>query len=270
MPKPTPYYQKDGITIYCITIYCGDCREILASLPQSDLVFTSPPYAQQRDYTAKIENWDDLMIPAFQKLRIKENGQILVNLGLVHREEVMMYWNNWIADMRKQCYRLFGWYVWDQGVGLPGDWGGRLAPSHEFIFHFNKVAKQPNKTDRCKSFGTHTTGTGLRKADGTMSGRSKNSLPYVQEFKIPDSIIRIARRMSRNGLESKHPAPFPLSLAHRIVTAYSSKGDIVLDPFMGSGTTLVEARYLNRQAIGIDIEERYCKIAVKRIKRILF
>jgi hypothetical protein len=70
-----------------------------------------------------------------------------VNIGLIHRDgEWVPYWEGWIEWMRSAGWRRFGWYVWDQGWGLPGDWNGRLAPSHEFIFHFNHVAGLLRKT----------------------------------------------------------------------------------------------------------------------------
>ena len=60
---------------------------------------------------------------------LRDDAQLLVNLGLVHDDnEVQTYWDDWIAWMRAQGWRRFGWYVWDQGPGLPGDWRGRLAP----------------------------------------------------------------------------------------------------------------------------------------------
>jgi hypothetical protein len=73
-------------------------------------------------------------------------GQVLVNLGLIHRDgEWLPYWDGWISWMREQGWRRFGWYVWDQGSGIPGDWNGRLAPSFEFVWHFNRESVEPAK-----------------------------------------------------------------------------------------------------------------------------
>jgi hypothetical protein len=75
---------------------------------------------------------------------------MLVNLGLVHREgSVVRYWDDWLTWMPRQGWRFFGWYVWDQGVTVPGDWAGRLAPRHEFLFHFNREAG--SRTRRCRA-----------------------------------------------------------------------------------------------------------------------
>jgi hypothetical protein len=143
-------------------LICADAADVAAiehlmAGERAALLFTSPPYANQRDYTAGgIADWDALMqgvfTAAFRALR--EDGQILVNLGLVHRNgEWQPYWEAWIAWMRAQGWRRFGWYVWDQVVTLPGDWSGRLAPRHEFIFHFNRSPDEKAQQDRTVSVG---------------------------------------------------------------------------------------------------------------------
>ncbi|SIS91979.1 ParB N-terminal domain-containing protein [Phaeovulum vinaykumarii] len=136
-------------------LICGDATDpsVVARLmdgAQAALMFTSPPYAQQRDYGAakeKVGDWDALMQGVLAAAPVTADAQLLVNLGLVHRDgEWIPYWDGWVDWMRAQGWRRFGWYVWDQGPGLPGDWNGRLAPSHEFIFHFNRQPRKPNKT----------------------------------------------------------------------------------------------------------------------------
>jgi DNA modification methylase len=89
---------------------------------KADLCFTSPPYGQQRDYESGIKDWLGLMQGVFSNLQMAEDGQVLVNLGLIHREgEWLPYWDPWIEWMRKRGWRRFAWYVWDQGPGMPGD-----------------------------------------------------------------------------------------------------------------------------------------------------
>ena len=257
----SPYYNHDGITIYH-----GDCREVLSSLPPADLILTSPPYAQQRDYGRKIGDWDALMDATFCQMRVMERAQMLVNLGLIHRDgEVWEYWARWVGSMRQAGWKRFGWYVWDQGFGLPGDWQGRLAPSHEFVFHFNRVPRKANKFVPCKRAGGNRSGTGMRKSDGSMSGLSTPGA--VNAERIPDSVVRAFRQMDRSGPESAHPAPYPLEFAAEFILAFSSTGEIVLDPFMGSGTTVRAAKDLGRKAIGIEIEEKYCEIAARRLSQ---
>ena len=127
-------------------LICGDAADpaVIAAVMGADragLCFTSPPYGNQRDYTESINDWDGLMRGVFTTLPMRDDGQVLVNLGLIHRDnEVVPYWDGWLAWMRSDGWRRFAWYVWDQGPGMPGDWNGRLAPSFEFIFHFNRTA----------------------------------------------------------------------------------------------------------------------------------
>ena len=150
---------------------CGDATDAasvarLMQGEQATLMFTSPPYAQLRDYGAakeKVHDWDALMQGVFAEAPVTPDAQVLVNLGLVHRDsEWQPYWEGWVEWMRASGWRRFGWYVWDQGPGLPGDWNGRLAPSHEFIFHFNRAPRKPHKTVPSKHAGETLGGGGLR------------------------------------------------------------------------------------------------------------
>jgi DNA modification methylase len=249
------------------TLYLGDSREVLASGEvDADLVFTSPPYAQQRVYASgEIDNWREL-VSGVLTLAPKE-AQILVNLGLVHRDgEVYPYWDGLTEDMRAAGFRFFGWYVWDQGPGMPGDWAGRLAPAHEWVFHFNTVSRKPNKTVPSKYAGyvRAKPQTGMRQKDGTMSGWSHGTEP-TQDNKMPDSVLRITRHKHVGGVESGHPAVFPVQLADEVILAYSDAGQVVLDPFMGSGTSGVSALGLGRRYVGIELDPGYFEIACKRI-----
>lgn len=254
-----PYYERDGIVIYH-----GDSREIAPQLPPVDLVVTSPPYAAQRNYGFKKGEfrWDHVVPRVLAGVNLTPDGQMLVNLGLVHRDgEVVCYWEPMIHTLRSFGYRLFGWYVWDQGSGFPGDFGGRFAPSHEWVFHFNRESGCLRKSVECASAGRKTWSGSL--------GRSKK--PWVadgrrgpvQSLKIPDSVVRTPRSLSKSD-RSNHPAPYPRKFAEFMLRAWDGT---VLDPFMGGGTTLVAAQGMGRPAIGIEIDESYCEIAAKRLEQ---
>jgi len=243
------------------TLYLGDCLDILPTLGKVDAVVTSPPYMNQRDYGADIPDWRSLVGGGLRKVNDSESCQMLINLGLIHREgRVVRYWDDMIEDMENNGWRLFGWYIWDKGDGLPGNWNGRLAPSHEFIFHFNRTAIQPNKW--VKSKGTWNLGTGLRNKDGSMSGITSPD-KFNQGHKIQDSVIRL---YARNAERIEHPATFPVHLPTELLMSYSAESSVVLDPFMGSGTTGVACMNLKRKFIGIEIEPKYFDIACERIE----
>ena len=250
-------------TIGRAKLYCCDAREITPGLVV-DTVVTSPPYGQQRDYGAKINDWRSLVSGVLAPLGECGDTQVLVNLGLIHRDgEVITYWQPLLDDMREHGWRLFGWYVWDQGSGMAGDWNGRLGPSHEFIFHFNRSARQANKFKPTKHGGRIHSG-GMRAKDGTSKLKTGNGDP-VQPFKIPDSVIRTPRETS-SGYEAEHPARFSVKFARELVAAYAKPGMTVLDPFLGSGTTGVAAVQHGCDFIGCEIEPKYFDIACKRIE----
>lgn len=248
-------------------VYCGDSTKLLPRSSQKvDLVITSPPYATQRDYGQSVENWDQLMQETFRSIPASDDCQILVNLGLVYRDfECVPYWNHWIDFMRELGWRLAGWYVWDQGDGLPGNWRGRLAPSFEFVFHFNKQSKTLNKWKPCKRAGETNPLTSMRKPHGKVQPY-RHAEQSIQDFKIADSVIRTYRQMARNGPENEHPAVYPVKLCEELLLSFTQPGDVVLDPFMGSGTTGVACLKHGRRFIGIDIEPEYVDIACERLE----
>lgn len=252
-------------------LVCGDSTspdviDKLMSGERADLLFTSPPYAQQRDYGVakeKVSDWDALMQGVFAAAPVKDGAQLLVNLGLVHREgEWLAYWDAWIAWMRNAGWRRFGWYVWDQGPGLPGDWNGRLAPSHEFIFHFNREARRANKTVESKHGGAVIGGGGLRGKDGIVhqkTGAGKTSGSH----RIPDSVFRVMRHKGKvKG--GAHPAVFPVALVEEAIDAFTKRGDVLFEPFCGSGTQIIAAEKMERRCFASEIDPTYCDVAVRR------
>jgi len=259
-------------------LICGDSTDpaVVAALMAGDtarLCFTSPPYGQQRDYTKGIADWDALMRGVFANLPMADEGQVLVNLGLIHRNnEVIPYWDGWLAWMRTMGWRRFGWYVWDQGPGMPGDWAGRLSPSFEFVFHFNRQSRKPNKIVPCKHAGQDShlradgSSTAMRGKDGEVGGWTHAGQP-TQDYRIPDSVIRIMRHKGKIGRDIDHPAVFPVALPEHILLAYSNPGEIVFEPFGGSGTTILAAQKTGRQARAIELAPSYTDVAVKRFQQ---
>lgn len=245
-----------------VDLYLGDCREILPSLPPIDVVVTSPPYAQQRDYGAAINDWREV-VRALSETPAHDQTQVLVNLGLVHRDgEVVEYWNPFKDDMRAAGWRFFGWFVWDKGFGIPAGDVTRLPLAHEWIFQFNRASRKPNKWVRSKD--RTIPGNGIRQADGSLKSVTSKDL-VGQPYKMPDSVIRLPPHQFRGGPENEHPAIFPVDLARHLILTFSDVGGLICDPFTGSGTTGVAAVNQGRQFTGIEIEPKYFDIACKRI-----
>ena len=253
----TPYYDHAGIRIYH-----GDCREVLPQIEPVDLVFTSPPYLDRREYGGQLDPWNALVPPALASVPLRDTGQVIVNLGLVHRDgEVVPYWDALIAAMRAAGFRHFGWYVWDQGFAMPGIWHGRLAPCHEWLFHFNRVAVIPAKTERCTNAGSIHRSADIPRRNGERRPKRCNGTP-VNARRIHDSLVRVHRYPEPGQRAYAHPAVMPIGLPRKILSFWPG---VVCDPFMGSGTTLRAAKDAGRQAIGIEVNERYCEIAAKRL-----
>ncbi|MDI3470353.1 MAG: DNA modification methylase [Pseudolabrys sp.] len=255
-------------------LLCGDSSDgptvmRVMNGERAALVFTSPPYGNQRDYTTGgVGDWDTLMRGVFAALPVADAAQILVNLGLIHREnEWQPYWHDWLGWMREQGWRRFGLYVWDQGPGLPGDWNGRLAPAFELVFHFNRKARKPNKIVPCKWAGhVNDTHGGIRHKDGHV-GEWTHAGQGVQETRIPDNVIRITRHKAR-GIETEHPAVFPVALPEFMMRAYSNERDIIYEPFAGSGTSIIAAERTGRCMRAIEIAPEYVDVALRRWRKL--
>jgi DNA modification methylase len=272
-PPRNPVTQRGDL--WCLgshRLLCGDSikPEDVARVmdgERASLLFTSPPYANQRDYTTGgIGNWDALMQGVFGCLPdvMADDGQVLVNLGLVHRDnEWQPYWQDWLDWMRQQGWRRFGFYIWDQGPGLPGDWNGRLAPAFEFVFHFNRTTRKPNKIVPCKWAGhINDSHGGMRDKDGSV-GQWTHAGQGVQETRIPDNVIRITRHKAR-GIETEHPAVFPVALPEFMINAYSETNDVIFEPFAGSGTTLIAGERAGRRVRAIELAPAYVDVAILR------
>ena len=123
---------------------------------------------------------------------------------------------------------------------------------------FNAIKDRTNIRAGGKVHGTQ------RKKDGSMV-KITGSGKILAEIGVRHNVWRINNRARENN--AGHPAPFPTTLASDHITSWTDPGAIILDPFMGSGTTLRAAKDLGRKAIGIELEEKYCEIAVKRLRQ---
>jgi len=251
-------------------LICGDCTDagVVARVmggERARLVFTSPPYADQREYTIGQFDWLSLANGMFDALPLGDPCDVVVNLGLSYKNgKVNQYWQPWLEHCEANGLLLYGWYVWDKGRGFPGEWNGRLAPAHEWLFHFsigritaNKwIDKAESSFERLKYKKT----TQQRGTDGVW--RPPSSIEAMhQPTKIPDSVIRVWP--DTKGVDN-HPAVFPVELPEFVAQTWSDPGAIVYEPFSGSGTTLIACERLNRRCRAVEISPAYCAVAIQR------
>lgn len=155
---------------------------------------------------------------------------------------------------------------------MPGDWAGRFAPSFEFVFHFNRESRKPNKIVPCKHAGQEShlradgSSTAMRGKDGEVGGWTHKGLP-TQDTRIPDSVIRVMRHKGKIGQDIDHPAVFPVALPEFVIEAYTDAGDIVFEPFGGSGTTMLAAERTGRICCSVEIAPQYVDVAIKRFQQ---
>lgn len=256
MSLPTPYYEEPGITIYQ-----ADCREILPELCGIDLILTSPPYNKGVNSDGRELGPDERVGHYKKNGRMNERGghglwmRNALSAGYGEHDDALP-WAKYCEQQRdvlKQCWhvlsetgaiyynhkpRVFNLDLWTPMELNPG------LPLRQIViwarnsgFNFSPTYYTPTH-EWILIFAK----SGFRLVEGT-------DRPDV--WHIPPE------------LNTPHPAPFPLRLAKRAIETSGAR--MILDPYMGSGTTLRAAKDLGRTAIGIDINEAYCEIAAQRM-----
>ena len=224
-----PYFD-DGQ----ITIYCGDCRDVLPNLDAADLVLTDPPYglpkgsAVVRKNTMVVENWDDVAHNVYV-----DGWHGLIQLSV--SAAVVQFSGGSLSaiDRTREAHRLAGWIEWR-------------------LFILGNAAPPP-----------HPRPTLVASWDAALISYVGKRPWYGGGYVLDSWLGLTPNRLN----QAEHPTQKPIQPIRSLMQALSPEGAMVLDPFMGSGTTLRAAKDLGRRAIGIEIEERYCEIAVKRLRQ---
>jgi len=257
----------------------GDCEDVLKDLPDNsiDLIFTSPPYADQRLQTyggVKPDEYVDWFLPKSEQfLRVlNPTGTFILNIKeRVVNGERHTYVIELILEMRKQGWLWTEEFIWHKKNSYPGKWPNRFRDSWERLLHFNKQRKfdmyqeavmvpigEWAKERLAKLSETDKT----RDESKAGSGFGKNVSNWVGRDKAyPTNVIHMATECSNKN----HSAAFPMSLPTWFIKLFTLPGDIILDPFIGSGTTAMAAQRLGRNYIGIDINEEYCQMSEERL-----
>lgn len=260
-----PFYQKNNITIYC-----GDCAEVMKSFAPNafDLTVTSPPYDNLRDYNGYTFDFDPI---SKQLWRITSPGGIVVWVvgdQTINGSETGTSFRQALGFMGLG-FNLHDTMIYEAaGTGAKGS---HLSYWQSFEFMFilsngrpktvNRIADRKNKMPGFKKWPS---------PKNEEIGSRINRVTQTAEIGIRANIWRYAVGWLDKSDKTSHPAPFPEALVRDHILSWSNPGDLVLDPMMGSGTTLKMAMLLDRRAIGIDESEEYCKIAVERLRQPTF
>lgn len=270
-------------TLQTNVIHHGDCLNVLSeSLPDAsvDLIVTSPPYADQRKNTYggispdKYVEWF-LPISAELKRVLKPTGSFILNIKeRVVNGERSTYVMELVLAMRKQGWLWTEEYIWHKKNTAPGKWPNRFRDLWEHLFHFNKQKKFKMNQDAvmvrtgdwAKTRLKNLSATDKRRDESRVqSGFGKNISNWIgREWAYPSNVLHMATECSNKN----HSATFPVDLPAWFIKLFTDEGDIVLDPFIGSGTTAAAAKKLNRRYIGIESVEKYCDFANARLEKI--
>ena len=240
-------------------VILGDNCEILASMPAEsvDLVVTSPPYDNLRTYGG--HSWDFAGV-ASEVTRVLKPGGVIVWVvadGTVKGSETLTSMRQAIHFKDVCGLNVHDTMIYEKsGVAFPDS--NRYLQNTEFMFVFSKGAPKTVNLIRDRP----------NKYVGTMGGNKRGGLCTRAEFGIRWNVWRYANgrdNSSKDRVAFKHPAIFPEALAKDHVISWSNPGDVVLDPFAGSGTTLKAAKELNRRFVGIEINSEYVDICRERI-----
>jgi len=316
-------------------IVCGDCLELMPTLPEKsiNLVITSPPYYQQRDYGGGIGNEAHLEAYLAELMRVfaecvrvtKEDGSIIFNLGDKYQDGSLLLvpYRFAIEVTRQFPVKLVNNIVWAKRNPTPRQFKRRLVSSHEPFFHFvlsDQYAYYPEKFQSL----ARTKSTSPKKKSGKKGQRYfdliassqlsedqkakarhalETILQELQEGKISDFRMKIKGlhsepfggqpggrqiQLEKNGFTliriygeplkrdlietpveslkgSGHPAIFPVKLVEEFLHLLTQPGDVVLDPFIGSGSTAVACKGLGRKFIGYELNADYCQLARQRL-----
>lgn len=249
-PQPPPAPNYTGDRSWANQIYCADASS-MTDVPDRSvgLAFTSPPYNVAKEYDEDLtlgEYLDGIAAVGEQVYdKLVYGGRYVVNVANLGRSPYLSLVSHFQILHQRLGFLPMGEIIWIKAAGASGScaWGSfqsssapRLRDVHEYLLVFAK-----------ESFGRGKGESTISKEDFM---RDTLSVWHVR----PESAKRVG-----------HPAPFPVALAKRVIDLYSFKDDVVLDPYIGSGTVALAARDLGRSYVGYDISAEYVALAERRL-----
>lgn len=266
---------SNNVKVFSAEIKHGDCLEVLQEYPDNmfDLIVTSPPYADKRKNTyggTSPEKYVGWFLPrSKQFLRIlKPTGTFILNIkekaegGERHTFVIEL-----ILALRKQGWLWTEEFIWHKKNCYPGKWPNRFRDAWERCLQFNKTRHFKMNQEavmvpmgdwadaRLKSIGKNDV---VRFDSQVGSGFGKNITNWIgREKAYPTNVLHLATECGNKN----HSAAFPEALPEWFIKLFTDEGDLVLDPFVGSGTTCAVAQQLRRNSVGIEILAEYCGLA---------
>ena len=264
---------------YIDSIIHGDCERVLRDVLDDsiDLIFTSPPYADQRKRTyggVRPDQYVDWFLPkADQFYRVlKPSGTFVLNIKeRVVNGERHTYVMELILEMRKRGWLWTEEFMWHKKNSYPGKWPNRFRDNWERLIQFNKNRKfnmyQEAVMVPVGGWAKHRLANlsetdKIRDESKVGSGFGKNISNWMgRDMVYPNNVLHMATESSNKN----HSAVFPVALPSWFIKLFTQPGDIVLDPFLGSGSTAVAARSLGRHYLGVEINSEYVELAQERL-----
>jgi DNA modification methylase len=258
-------------------LLCGDSTKAadvarVMGGEKAELLFTSPPYADMREYKGGDVSVSNLT--QFVGVFAPYASYQVVNLGMKREGgAIVRYWDGYISAAEAAGMKLLAWNVWDKGRATSiATQSAMFAIEHEWLFVFGSAEKAINRTvdksgdsaKRAKYFRKDSGGRairGVREADGTFKD-SPIGANYAA--KNMPSIVQCFPQMARD-ITKAHAAPFPLELPSAYIAAMTDLGQTVVEPFAGSGTTLVACENLGRKCRAVEISPAYCAVILERM-----
>ena len=258
--KQAYYKNKYGM------ILCGDCVEIMRQMDDAciDLTVTSPPYDNLRTYNGYCFDFENV---AKELYRVTKDGGVVVWVvgdATIKGSETGTSFKQ--ALFFKECgFNLHDTMIWEKST-FSNPFPNRYHQVFEYMFIFSKGKPKTFNgiEDRKNKHGGAKVKPTVREANGELFSRKEKT---VAEYGKRFNVWQITEE-KRNKLG--HPAPFPEQLANDHIISWSNPGDIVFDPFMGSGTTAKMAMLNNRRFIGCEISEEYCNIIKDRLNNVQY
>jgi site-specific DNA-methyltransferase (adenine-specific) len=262
-----------------VDLYLGDSKEKLLLVPDNtvDLIVTSPPYSDQRKNTyggVCVEEYIKWFLPISEQLLrvLKPSGTFVLNIKekCVNGER-STYVIELILALRKQGWLWTEEFIWHKSNSMPGKWPNRFRDAWERLLQFNK-SKQFNMYQeevmvpigdwagkRLKNLKELDY---IRQERKTGSGFGVKQSNWEGKDRVyPTNVLHLATQCSNKN----HSAVFPEGLPEWFIKLFTKEHDTVLDPFMGSGTTIVVANKMHRNAIGIDIVPEYYEMVKNKV-----